>query len=292
MAKKQKPPCSVEGCDRISKGRGLCMTHYQRLRRSGSVEPRPPGMPVRVKSERLQWVDRVMQTPREECVPWPFKPHPSGYGIVTYEGKAVRVHRLILTLTVGDPPNPKHQARHLCGNSLCCNPKHLAWGTAKQNSDDKILHGTEPKGEIHGHSKLTAREVINIKHRLEAGESVRQIARSYGVSEGAVRRIKNGKSWAWLDAVSVKSPLVNETDEFREIGRAGAAASVHAAIMRALASAAEAMLHSRTAELHYYDRAIKRVRMDLREAFALTEKDGDGSNVVQLSRRRNDRFLR
>lgn len=33
------PECSVEGCDRRSRGRGLCGKHYQRLRKHGSATP-------------------------------------------------------------------------------------------------------------------------------------------------------------------------------------------------------------------------------------------------------------
>ena len=38
--------CSIEGCDKPSKSRGLCQTHYMRLRRTGDPNKvRPPGVP-------------------------------------------------------------------------------------------------------------------------------------------------------------------------------------------------------------------------------------------------------
>ena len=36
-----KPRCSVEGCDRRAKGRGLCMVHYSRARQNGTLSSHP-----------------------------------------------------------------------------------------------------------------------------------------------------------------------------------------------------------------------------------------------------------
>jgi 5-methylcytosine-specific restriction endonuclease McrA len=40
-----KPDCSVEGCTRKSHARGLCSTHYSRLRLHGSTDERPDPLP-------------------------------------------------------------------------------------------------------------------------------------------------------------------------------------------------------------------------------------------------------
>lgn len=75
-----------------------------------------------------------------ECWNWT-KSHWNGYGRFHYRpdrpvGKA---HRIAFFLKKGDPEN--YIVRHLCHNPKCCNWDHLAIGTDKDNSDDKLKAG-------------------------------------------------------------------------------------------------------------------------------------------------------
>lgn len=45
----------------------------------------------------------------------------------------VRVHRKVIEVFCGRRMTPKMVAMHLCNNSLCCNPAHLAGGSQKKN---------------------------------------------------------------------------------------------------------------------------------------------------------------
>jgi len=38
----------------------------------------------------------------------------------------------------GEPLSPYHWALHKCHNKYCINPKHLYWGTTKQNAEDQV----------------------------------------------------------------------------------------------------------------------------------------------------------
>lgn len=62
------------------------------------------------------------------------------YPAITYKNKTWRGNRLVLFLHTGELPSRKY-ALHKCDNSLCLNPKHLYWGTPKDNVRDSYSRG-------------------------------------------------------------------------------------------------------------------------------------------------------
>lgn len=135
----------------------------------------------------------------DDCIIWPFaqsrpnSPYPSfGFG-----GKGYRAHRVVCEIVHGSPPKDKPEAAHTCGNSLCICPAHLRWASREENEADKKAHGTNPVGSRNGKSRLSARQVRDIKRRLKS-ETSRSIAESFGVSRGAIDSIRSGQTWAWL----------------------------------------------------------------------------------------------
>lgn len=90
-------------------------------------------------------------------------PHKDGYLTVRLmvNGKRKRfaVHRLVAEQFLAPRPSPTHQVRHLDGNKANNRVANLAWGTAKENADDRQMHGRTSRGERHA---------IAIKQGLEA----------------------------------------------------------------------------------------------------------------------------
>lgn len=102
---------------------------------------------------------------------------------------------------------------HECDNPPCINPEHLFSGTLKDNTQDMIKKGrlnppigfrhrayTKPEtilmGEKSPASKLTDKEVIEIRERYKAGGiSTRKIAKIYGVTGGTIQAIIKRKTW-------------------------------------------------------------------------------------------------
>lgn len=109
----------------------------------------------------------------------------------------IYVHFALLFLFGPPRPSSKHECRHLDGNPANNALGNLAWGTKKDNADDRRAHGRNPTGEKHGRAKLSepqAREVLSLKGSL----SQEACARRFKVSRRAVRMIWDGVNWSHL----------------------------------------------------------------------------------------------
>lgn len=69
-------------------------------------------------------------------------------------------------------------------------PDNLAWGTAKDNADDRSRHGRTAFGERNGFSKLSDKARADIVKRVVNGESPTKLARQHGVTVSNIYKIK------------------------------------------------------------------------------------------------------
>ena len=104
------------------------------------------------------------------------------------------VHRLAYEYARGPIPTGLLVC-HTCDVRRCCNPEHLFLGSAKDNYRDSVAKSRNTRGEVHGCSKLTDRQVIDIRLDLRP-RSV--IAMEYGISVGTLSDIKLRKTWKHL----------------------------------------------------------------------------------------------
>ena len=126
----------------------------------------------------------------DDCLPYPFCRDSKGYGQCGLNGKVLRAHRLMCQIAWGDPPTPKHQAGHDCGNGAkgCCNPRHLSWKTNGENQLDKRRHGTHDNGGGRtGGGKLTKEQIKQIQ-ALRGVVPITALADMYGVKRGTIDR--------------------------------------------------------------------------------------------------------
>ena len=179
--------CTVEGCGKRASSRQLCLGHYSRWKRHGNAELGATS-PGTLKA----YLDNVV-IPYEgdDCLIWPYAKTGSGYGHLKINGRQIGAHRLACAAVNGSPPTPKHLAAHSCGNGHlgCVNPRHLAWKTVKENSDDQLIHNTRP-------TKLTPEDVLTI---LQDTRNNAAIARDYGVSTPSIRSIKLREVWRHIE---------------------------------------------------------------------------------------------
>lgn len=84
---------------------------------------------------------------------------------------------------------------HSCDNPSCVNPDHLSLGTRTENMQDAKRKGRNARGEGHGRSKLSCRDVEMI---MKSPLSQAEIGQLFGISQGHVSEIKAGKKWSHL----------------------------------------------------------------------------------------------
>lgn len=104
------------------------------------------------------------------------------------------VHRLMLQSFTGCD-NSRLMALHNNGDSTDCRLDNVRWGTPKENSADKSIHGTQPKGIEVTNSKLTEEDVLII--RLSSS-SCADMSRLFEVSPSVIFSIRKNKTWKHL----------------------------------------------------------------------------------------------
>lgn len=122
------------------------------------------------------------------------------------------VHILIATAFLGPRPSSDIDVRHLDGNASNNVLTNLAYGTRKENAHDRIVHGTMLRGETSPVSKLTEKQVVEIreKHATE-GVSLCQLAKEYGVVHQTISHIVNYTTWAHVYVETAPPPPAKET---------------------------------------------------------------------------------
>lgn len=194
--------CSIPDCNgnahADAKGaRGWCRAHYHKWNRYGD----PLGGRTRI-GEAERWLQRHVRYSADECLIWPFSKGSRGYGRVQIGEQKLPAHREMCARAHGDPPTPKHEAAHSCGNGHlgCVNPRHLRWDTHQGNMSDTLEHGTHTRGERQPTHKLTEADVRSIRVAYAGGTVSQQaLACKFGIGQAQVGRIIRRERWAWLE---------------------------------------------------------------------------------------------
>lgn len=123
----------------------------------------------------------------------------SGYGVMMFDGKPMKAHRISWELYYGKIPE-KMFILHKCDVRECSNPEHLFLGDNKINMQDMAQKGRAGVrfGTNHKHAKLNEYMIIEIKKRLKIGVTASKIAKDYKVNSNTIYSIKKGKTWSWV----------------------------------------------------------------------------------------------
>jgi hypothetical protein len=160
-----------------------------------------PGHPgYRAGTDGTVWSCLTKQSLGRGCGTWQvigrkwrkLKPLRTGaYLGVALRGKPAYVHRLILETFVG----PCSEGLECChNNGDCTNNKltNLRWDTHRENSRDRIRHGTGTRGSRIPQAKLREEQIPLIRVLRTNGRTLREIAQVFGVSESAISQALRG----------------------------------------------------------------------------------------------------
>jgi hypothetical protein len=133
------------------------------------------------------------------CWEWLGHKQQTGHGCWVKWGKRDKAYRWAYQFVIGPIP-PKLFICHHCDNPSCCNPAHLYAGTHADNMRDMKDRGRAARliGETHPMAIFTEPDVRAVRARINAGESHRVIALSFGVSRATISMIACGKNWSHI----------------------------------------------------------------------------------------------
>lgn len=142
----------------------------------------------------------------DECWHWQGDVDRDGYGVFVFHGRKAGAHEYALSFTTGEKRGHRLDTRHSCDNPPCVNPKHLSFGTRKENVGDMLERGRGPRG-----GRLSDSQIIEIRERRKAGARQIDLAKQYGISDGQVSMIVRGLRWA-----DVGGPIEAKQSQYRK----------------------------------------------------------------------------
>lgn len=115
-----------------------------------------------------------------------------GYPRMKYSGKMVKAVHVAWFHLHG---RWARQLNHTCHRPECWNPHHVYEGDQADNGQDRVEAGRSALGERHGNARLTQDDVLAIRARHAAGESLPDIAADYPIGKSNVWAIAMRKTW-------------------------------------------------------------------------------------------------
>jgi hypothetical protein len=146
----------------------------------------------------------------DEC--WEYMGHrdTKGYGVTKFMDVCKKAHRMAWVFTFGAVPEGEGYhgtcVLHKCDNPPCCNPNHLFLGTIRDNikdMDSKHRRSTTNLpptllGEQSPTSKLTGKQIMEIRNRPNQRGIYADVSRDYGISQTHAAYIIKGRVWKHL----------------------------------------------------------------------------------------------
>lgn len=196
-----------EHCDARKFAKGLCYNHYQLVwsREKFDREPGSVGRRMAHKDQEARFWARVDTSGGPDaCHPWTGASDENGYGIIRWNGRDQRAHRVAYFLYTGQEIPSELDGCHKCDDPPCCNGVHIFPGTRAENLADMRTKGrgvNPPRkaGEEHHAAKLTTTDVRTIRARRVAGEPARMIAADYGLSIAHTYAIIGRRAWREIE---------------------------------------------------------------------------------------------
>jgi hypothetical protein len=115
------------------------------------------------------------------------------------------IHKLVAHAWLGDPPGPigsnrgQYCINHKDGNKANNCVKNLEWITVEENTRHAWKTGLNASGESKANSKLTAKQVREIRILFLMGSRVSLLAKEFNIDRTHMGRICQFKKWQFQD---------------------------------------------------------------------------------------------
>jgi hypothetical protein len=134
-----------------------------------------------------------------QCWVWTCSKHTFGYGQFWMGPDAGLKGAHIASWILAHRALPKGAwVLHRCDNPSCVRPSHLFLGTQVDNMQDMHQKGrghTGAPGSLNHHARLVEDQVVEIRERFAAGESLDALSEEFGVLPKMISRIVTGAAW-------------------------------------------------------------------------------------------------
>lgn len=121
---------------------------------------------------------------------------PNGYMVISLYKDKIRyrksVHRLVIETFLG---KENLTCNHMNGKKDDNRLENLEYATFSENINHAFKNNLIPVGEKHHHSKLTEKQVLEIRGSLL---KVSELAEKYKVNKSTIRKILNRKNWTHI----------------------------------------------------------------------------------------------
>ena len=191
--------CSIKGCKEKHNSDGLCIKHYMRFKRTGSVKLRGIRLPDNLSRDDAVkfYLSKAVRNNSTGCLEMTYCLNSDGYAAVFIEGKTKLLHRVVMEEFL-DLSLEKHDfVCHKCHNPSCVNIKHLYVGTQADNmaDRDRAGRGVVLRGDDHGGSKLTGSNVSRIRELYRRGVPQKKLARRFSITQAQISNIVRRVNW-------------------------------------------------------------------------------------------------
>lgn len=129
MKNTPKRKCDFPDCGREHETKGLCMGHYTQARKGYQLRPLRRLMPDASITDKLAAYSEA----EGSCRVWTGYRDNVGYGVVRWEGRIWKAHRVAYVVAYGPIPDGL-VVNHICGNRACVTVAHLELVTQEANT--------------------------------------------------------------------------------------------------------------------------------------------------------------